>query len=170
MQYRASIVQDTGEDWNDVELTLSTASPLLSSDIPELPQYRIGAPQPAPSPSPIMMKSMVAMAAPPTTQERAAFIEDDHMAMEYYDAPATITARTATAVEGVTSTTFVIEGKSTIPSDSDTSEQTHKVSIALIDLQAKLEWISVPKIQATTFLRVGDLTQYWLLRCSPIFT
>ncbi|CAG8762203.1 17392_t:CDS:2, partial [Acaulospora colombiana] len=40
LQYRATIVQSTGEDWREVSLTLSTASPQLGSAIPKLsPQW-----------------------------------------------------------------------------------------------------------------------------------
>ncbi|KAG8809186.1 hypothetical protein FRC18_004661, partial [Serendipita sp. 400] len=36
LHYRANITQSTGEDWKEVELTLSTASPQLGSTIPSL--------------------------------------------------------------------------------------------------------------------------------------
>ena len=36
LQYYASILQTTGEDWVDVQLILSTANPLLGTDIPTL--------------------------------------------------------------------------------------------------------------------------------------
>lgn len=64
---------------------------------------------------------------------------------------------TAAIKESATSTAFVIEGKSNIPSgdESGGDEQTHKVAIAVIDLSAKLEWIAVPKEQACAFLRVS---------------
>jgi len=84
----------------------------------------------------------------------------------YTTPPPTLFAHaTAVAVEGATSSTFVISGRSTIPSDSQDGEQTHKVSIAVIDLDAKLEWIAVPRLQAATFLRcqVKNTSQYILL-------
>lgn len=42
IQYRASISQSTGEDWNDVILTLSTASHLAGTEIPTLRGWNIG--------------------------------------------------------------------------------------------------------------------------------
>lgn len=41
LQYRASVQQVTGEDWDSVTLTLSTASPTVGSDIPTLEPLRI---------------------------------------------------------------------------------------------------------------------------------
>lgn len=41
LEYSALIYQTTGEDWNDVELTLSTATPALSSSSPGLAPFRV---------------------------------------------------------------------------------------------------------------------------------
>ena len=45
---RASVAQQTGEDWTDVHLALSTASLLQRTDLPELRSLRIGRQQTAP--------------------------------------------------------------------------------------------------------------------------
>lgn len=42
LQMRASIAQDTGEDWSEVSLSLSTASSSRRADMPELKSLRIG--------------------------------------------------------------------------------------------------------------------------------
>lgn len=42
--YSASISQCTGEDWTDVDLKLSTASPNLDTEIPNTTPYRISEP------------------------------------------------------------------------------------------------------------------------------
>ncbi len=46
IELRALICQRTGEDWNGVSLSLSTAAPLRWSVLPELPSIRIGKAQP----------------------------------------------------------------------------------------------------------------------------
>jgi len=68
-------------------------------------------------------------------------------------------------VETGTSVTFAISGRSTIPSDSQHGQQTHKVSIATIDLQPQIEWIVVPNIKPSAFMRcrVKNTSQYILL-------
>ncbi|KIO24799.1 hypothetical protein M407DRAFT_25852 [Tulasnella calospora MUT 4182] len=161
LQYRASISQSTGEDWDEVDLTLSTASPQLGTDIPSLGPYRIGPPY-VPQPKSFgsmkkMKRSSMIQAALPTAQY--------DFPMPGSTALPEMTYATAEAVEGATSTTFVIAGRSTIPSDGDQGGQTHKVSIAFIDLQASLEWITIPKLQQTAFLRckVKNTSQYVFL-------
>jgi hypothetical protein len=63
------------------------------------------------------------------------------------------------------STSYVIEGLSTIPSDTDDTSQAHKVTVAVVDLTADLEWIAVPKEQPSAFLRakVKNTSQYLFL-------
>ncbi|KAF8316908.1 hypothetical protein DL93DRAFT_2166000 [Clavulina sp. PMI_390] len=50
LHYRASIMQSTGEDWKDVALTLSTASPVLNTDAPHAEPWRVTASQPSKTP------------------------------------------------------------------------------------------------------------------------
>ena len=79
--------------------------------------------------------------------------------------PAFFEQAEARAVEGVVSTLFVIESLATIPSDTDKSTQAHKVTIAVIDLSADLQWVSVPKEAPSAFLqaKVKNTSQYLLL-------
>lgn len=48
LRMRASVAQDTGEDWKGVRLALSTATLLRRTDVPELKSLRIGRTQPQP--------------------------------------------------------------------------------------------------------------------------
>ncbi|MDP1916622.1 MAG: DUF4139 domain-containing protein [Myxococcales bacterium] len=48
LRMRASVAQDTGEDWKGVALSLSTATLLRRTDVPELKSLRIGRSQPQP--------------------------------------------------------------------------------------------------------------------------
>src|SRR5690554_97039 len=57
---QAAVVQATGEDWNDVTLTLSTANPFTNTRTPELnPQFVDFMPPPAVSASPAAEEVMV---------------------------------------------------------------------------------------------------------------
>ncbi|KAF8319062.1 hypothetical protein DL93DRAFT_2164755 [Clavulina sp. PMI_390] len=47
LQYRASVTQMTGEDWKDVPITLSTASPQIGAKIPKVKPWRITAKKPS---------------------------------------------------------------------------------------------------------------------------
>ncbi|KAG8951987.1 hypothetical protein FRC04_005320 [Tulasnella sp. 424] len=175
LQYKASISQKTGEDWTDVALTLSTAAPQLGATIPTLTPYKIGRPRPPPPPpmaymaQPMIMTMSAALPLPGVVEESEDDEDDDDdMGVDLFDEgppPPAIAHATAQAIEGATSSTFVIAGKSTIPTHQQDDEQTHKVSVAVIDLDAKLEWVAVPKAQTSAFLKckVKNTSQYILL-------
>ncbi|KAG8990321.1 hypothetical protein FRB90_001809 [Tulasnella sp. 427] len=159
LQYKASITQNTGEDWTDVALTLSTAAPQLGATIPTLTPYKIGRPRPPPPPPQLTFSAPMAamslsMALPDDDADEEMMEADEDMGMGLFDAAEPMAVATAAAIEGATSSTFVIAGKSTIPSHQPDDEQTHKVSVAVIDLDAKLEWVAVPKAQTAAFLKV----------------
>ncbi|KAG8932274.1 hypothetical protein FRC01_014805 [Tulasnella sp. 417] len=152
LHYRASISQSTWEDWSDVTLTLSTASPLHGTEIPTLVPYRIGYPHPTP---------IIARAA--AVRSRSAF--GGGMQKRMMSPPkAKFMVANASVVDSATSSTFLIEGLSNIPSNELGSTKAHKVTIAVIDLAAKLEWIAVPKEQTSAFLRaIKNTSQYPLI-------
>ncbi|KDN49256.1 hypothetical protein RSAG8_01958, partial [Rhizoctonia solani AG-8 WAC10335] len=62
---------------------------------------------------------------------------------------------------GVLNTTFGIPGRSDIPSD----EGSHKVVIAVLELQADLEWVCVPREKESVFLtcKVVNSSEFTLL-------
>ncbi|KAG8996288.1 hypothetical protein FRB90_012776 [Tulasnella sp. 427] len=170
LQYKASITQNTGEDWKDVALTLSTAAPQLGATIPTLTPYKIGRPRPPPPPPQVTFSApMAAMSYSMALLEELVDEErmeaDEVLGMGLFDAAEPMAVATAAAIEGATSSTFVIAGKSTIPSHQPDDEQTHKVSVAVIDLDAKLEWVAVPKVQTAAFLKckVKNTSNYILL-------
>jgi uncharacterized protein (TIGR02231 family) len=153
LQYRATIKQSTGEDWKDVELTLSTASPQLGSTIPKLYPQRI---------DPIV-QYRPGLKSAGFGRNRGA--KKERSIMSSYGSPIVMAMRSAVAVEGMISTSYEIEGLSNIPTDTDLTSQEHKVSIAVIDLKADLEWIAVPRVQPSAFLqaKVKNTSEYLLL-------
>ncbi|KAH7103966.1 hypothetical protein BKA62DRAFT_782983 [Auriculariales sp. MPI-PUGE-AT-0066] len=178
LHYRASISQHSGESWNNVQLTLSTASPQLGSEIPTLYPHTICELAPPPLPRVAMTKGGGGMRA----LRRSAATEDAARPSSFGAPPAQMMAmaampqsappppmmrlQSAAVTESAVSATFAIEGLSTIPSDSDTDSQTHKVSIAELPLSnVELEWISVPKEQENVFLqcKVKNTSNYPLL-------
>ncbi|KIO31147.1 hypothetical protein M407DRAFT_138713 [Tulasnella calospora MUT 4182] len=159
LHYRGSISQSTGEDWFDVALTLSTASPLHGTEIPTLAPYRIGHPRVTPTFTGSVLRSSAMLGGGgDRAREREGAKRKRKMA-------STFEVPNATVVEGATSSTFTIEGLSNIPSSDPGSTKAHKVTIAVVDLAAKLEWIAVPKEQTSAFLRcqVKNTSQYPLI-------
>ncbi|KAG9017772.1 hypothetical protein FRB93_004583 [Tulasnella sp. JGI-2019a] len=139
LQYRASIVQDTGEDWSSVDLSLSTASPQTDTTIPTIDSWHIGVKD-------------------GRTKQTA------RMSTGSLGKGGAFRHRRILVNESVTSTTFVIDGKSNIPCEAN-DNQAHKVVIAVIDMAAKLEWVAIPKEKQSAFLRcqVKNISPYFLL-------
>lgn len=140
LTYLAEVRQNTGQDWQDVKLTLSTARPALNQRLPDLHPWYIDEQKPRPVPQPRMMKS------------RAKRLEMEETMM----ADATPMAMAAVPVEamvvggdGSAAMSFVIDGNSDIPSDGSP----HKTTIGLYDLPAKADYISVPKHTDAAFRR-----------------
>ncbi|CUA74076.1 Protein F37C4,5 [Caenorhabditis elegans] [Rhizoctonia solani] len=160
LHYRASITQTTGENWPEVGLTLSTASPQLGSKVPTLSPWKIGFPAPPPPPPPGRAQPVARYMAEASSAEES----DDYMGFALFDdepvpAMAARTAHVATA--GVLSATFGIPGRSDIPSDGGS----HKVVVAVLDLEAELEWICVPREKESVFLtcKVVNSSEFTLL-------
>ena len=180
LHYRASITQQTGEDWKGVALTLSTASPLQGTKVPTLNPYWIGekvheeillGSSYSPT-SPVATMSMNGPgAAPPQSSMRPMMRlpARAHSPMATSAAPPppdVFRSVNSEAVTGAVSTMFTIPGLSTIPSDSSTSQQTHKVTIAELDFNSvDLEWVTVPKSNSNVFLqcKVKNTSEYVLL-------
>jgi uncharacterized protein (TIGR02231 family) len=157
-------MQFTGENWPDVALTLSTASPQLGSAVPTLSSWKIGIPPlwrtgrrqqsaRAPQAPQLMQLHSLALEA---EEEQA-----DEVPMKRGAPMPSMPVRQAyVAQSGVLNATFGIPGRSNIPSD----EGEHKVVIAVLDLQADLAWICVPREKESVFLTV-TLYSLWV----PIF-
>lgn len=134
LQYRANIAQNTGEDWEGVVLTLSTASPLLGSDIPVLQPWKIGQVKAVPPSSQVLSSFFTPIASAsrgrPIMQSMSRMAADDLLdgggggreRASYGGSGPKIAVS-----EGAISSTFEIDGLSTIPSD----KASHKVSIAV---------------------------------------
>ncbi|KZT61867.1 hypothetical protein CALCODRAFT_463674 [Calocera cornea HHB12733] len=178
LNYRASITQTTGEDWKDVNLVLSTSSPLTGAEIPTLWPQRIGRAYAFRSVGGTRRRrsrmAKEAYSIPAMPMGRLAMPEGGggiYDALEestddfVYGAappPPLMSARMTEAVDGAISANFHIEGKSSIPSD----DAAHKVAIAVLDLTAKLEWIAVPRLNTSAFLQcqITNSSAYVLLR------
>ncbi|CAE6464401.1 unnamed protein product [Rhizoctonia solani] len=167
LHYRASITQTTGENWPEVALTLSTASPQLGSKVPTLSAWKIGFPAPPlPMGGSARTKQTARVSAVQALTEEVEESDDD-MGFGLFDdgvpfsAPQMVTRQAHVATAGVLSATFGIPGRSDVPSD----EGSHKVVVAVLDLEADLEWICVPREKESIFLtcKVVNSSEFTLL-------
>ena len=147
--YFGIVRQNTGEDWKDVALTLSTARPGLGGAAPVLVPWNLDVFDVVAlrqnEMDKVYAKSRREMAAPAAVNMQTltgnAPAAD---AMEMKDAA----TASATIEAGATSASFKIAVASSIPSDNSPQ----KVPITAARLNAQPEYLTVPKRQATAYL------------------
>lgn len=149
LTFRAMVRQQTGEDWNNVDLTLSTARPAAGGAPPELYPWNIALfRQPPPmiqayapaAPAPVMAKMY---------EEEPAMLEDA-LAEE---APAVI--ETAELDNEQSSVAFHIPRPLDIPSDGSQ----HGSVVAIEQLPVALEFVAIPKLSPHVFLKSEIVNQ-----------
>lgn len=138
--------QQTGEDWQNVKLALSTARPSVGARMPELePQWlQILEFRPMPAAAPAGQQ------APATLRklQSNSFADADFAARESV-AAAPAEMETATIDSAGVSAVFEIKLPSTIPSDGES----HKVPIATQKFDGALEYITTPSLAELAYLK-----------------
>ncbi len=148
LAYYGVVRQQTGEDWTNVKLALSTARPSVGARMPELEPWWLqflqvrrqaygygGEAQPAPVTALEASNSLLARDQAPEASKLAA--------------PAPMEYETANIDSGGVSTVFEIKIPATIPSDGEP----HKVAIATQKFDGKLEYIATPKLAEVAYLK-----------------
>jgi uncharacterized protein (TIGR02231 family) len=164
LSYFGVVRQNTGEEWKDVTLTLSTARPGLGGAAPGLSVWNLDVY------SPIALRreademrkkeySAKAMMAP-----APAMAGNVNMQSMTSDAPAELKdaeMATATIEAGATSASFKIASAASVPSDNSPQ----KVPITSAKLNANPEYLTVPKRLATAYLtaKVFNTSEFPLL-------
>jgi len=151
--YLAQVTQNTGEDWNNVALTLSTAQPSLSLTIPEMDAWYIAPRYPVhAAPQPSRAKGVAPMlAAAPMPMPEAA--REEFQAIEI---------ETATVSESGVNLSYSLSSRADVPGNNDP----RKVTIASFNLKPKFDYVTAPKIEAVCFRRakVKNESRYSLLK------
>ncbi|GAA1768787.1 DUF4139 domain-containing protein [Luedemannella helvata] len=140
------ITQRTGEDWPECDLRLSTARPSGQVIVPELDPWYLDRIRPMPLPPPAAPRGgpVLAMAAPgaaPPMQAYAAAMDAE--------AAAPITGVSATVEQGVTAATYQPARPVAVPADGGA----HRATVAVIDLEAALDYLTAPVRAAEAHLR-----------------
>lgn len=152
LTYMGVVQQATGENWEQVQLALSTARPSLAAVLPELqPHYLdVYAPPPPMYAAPMMM----APGAPSRVHTRAlsampvssARLEEEGMAP-----PPPVAAEPATAAVEQTGTAYVFRIARSVDIPSDNSP--HKTTIARDNLPCALDYVSAPVMEPYVHVR-----------------
>jgi uncharacterized protein (TIGR02231 family) len=159
LTFRALVRQQTGEDWKDVELNLSTARPSAGGAPPELPPWRVSLYRPMPMAAP-------AMSAPaPLRAKKSARImsvaAEDVIAEAKQEEEAPAEYLTAQVSGEQSSVSFRVPRAVDVPSD----KSHHDNVIAIEQLPVSLEFLTVPKLSPFVFLKseIINRTSYPLL-------
>ncbi|MEZ5412941.1 MAG: mucoidy inhibitor MuiA family protein [Opitutaceae bacterium] len=153
--YFGNVRQNTGEDWTNVALTLSTARPSLGGSAPELGAWNLDIWQPR-----IAMPTLEARHEAEQQAIRAA--ASRAMKSEGMPTPAHDAYMAQAAVDtAATSATFKIAVPATIASDNSVQ----KVPVTTVELNAALSYATTPKVHAAAFLnaKVFNNSDYPLL-------
>jgi len=161
LEYKADVYQNTGVDWEDVDLTLSTGNPSLQGDQPEMSPWNLYVYNP-----PVLQEIVVtgdkkrksARNEPMVTEEAE---EDDYefdevtggAPAEFGDA--TTLADYTTVVEGATTAEFKIGIRQDIPSGN----RPEQVSIRKEELPATYRYYAAPKVDCDAFL-IAEVTEW----------
>lgn len=156
LAYFGNVRQNTGEDWTDVALTLSTARPSLGGAAPELDPWQLDIFEPR------VMALETAMPAPMAARDMA-YAKQEASARERAGLELRVAATVAQAAveSGTTSATFKIATPASIASDNSAQ----KVPITEVLLEADSTYATTPKLRETAFLnaKVINTSDYPLL-------
>lgn len=145
ISFSALVRQRTGEDWDGVKLTLSTASPGMWMSAPEIQPWVISPVRPMPSRR-ALQSPAPAMAPAPQAMGEQALMKAEAFD-EQAEAPATV--EYAVAAHDVTATSFEAPGKAGVKSGGDKT----RVSVGEIVFKAEWSYFTVPKLYPRVYLR-----------------
>jgi len=135
LTYHGVITNSTGEDWKEVQLSLSTAQPQIGGMPPTLTTSHVRFPAPRVRKA---LKKRGGLSSP--SMKRKAPLMEMKKEAEYM---------TTEAKESATSTTFRIPRLATINSDS----QPHKVTINIETLEGHPSYTIIPRLSKHAYLR-----------------
>jgi uncharacterized protein (TIGR02231 family) len=146
--YLAEVTQQTGEDWTDVGLVLSTARRGAHQTLPELTPWYIG-------PVQVTRGRMRPQAASMRPSEGA---QPGHPPDELLAEAAPVTAARDETSGGLV---YRVQRPMSAPSDG----QPHKTTIALLDLEASVDYLTIPVLAPEAYQRatVTNTSQELLL-------
>lgn len=154
LTYFGLVINATSEDWNNIALTLSTARPSLGAGAPE-PQPWILEPLPrikveSESSGLSLLRSKKPKRPDPSSTVLGpdGALSGASLGMDPFSAPSDTTVALSTLDTSVSSASFVIPVKATVPSDGTLQ----KVGIATATLAANLQYQSTPAQRETAFL------------------
>ncbi|MEH1101863.1 mucoidy inhibitor MuiA family protein [Micromonospora sp. CPCC 205561] len=149
------VSQETGEDWPECELQLSTARPAAATRVAELSPWYLDRVRPMPAPMAASAASFGALPPPPAPGAAPAGASRS-------GARSPKVRESVAAVEqGVTAATYRPARPVAVPADGSA----HRATIAVLELPARLDHVTVPVRAAEAHLRatVRNTSEHTLL-------
>ncbi len=152
--YLASVRQDTGEEWKDVELSLSTAFPARNLILPEPQPWMLRPLTPPPIPQPraagpvgAAAPMMAAASMPPEEEAEELSMEADFLSAEIQTTGAAVS--------------YTLAGRADVPSDGTP----RKVAIGQFEIPPEVDHVMAPGILEAAYRRltVRNESSYMLL-------
>lgn len=143
MHYRALVRQNTGEDWKDAQLRLSTARPQVGGSMPTLLPWRIDINKPEP-----VYRSSAKQARVLESSPSPAYMSEEAMADEIASVP-DMEYSESRAEAGATAVLFSIPGLTTV--DSDNRDRT--VTIAMLNMPVVYSYAALPKLSPYAYFK-----------------
>lgn len=144
LSYYGVVRQETGEDWNNVKLSLSTARPSVGARMPELDPWWVQIAE---------VRPMAKQRPDAETMARSNFMARDQAAYGVQEAPVpasvVVEEETAEIDSSGVSAVFDIKIPSTIPSDGEP----HRVAVTTQQFEGKLEYVTTPKLADLAYLK-----------------
>ncbi len=162
LAYYGLVRQNTGEEWKDVALTLSTARPSMGGAAPEVRPWALDVFVPRPEPMPIVFGTSAREMRMKTAAAPASFGAVTLGAVaDSPPPPKDATFATATIDQAATSASFKISALSNVPSDNSPQ----KIPVTTSALAANPEYLTTPKLQPAAFLtaKVVNTSEFPLL-------
>ena len=162
LAYHGLVRQNTGEDWKNVALTLSTARPSLGGAAPEVRPWALDVFVPRPEPMPIVFGTSAREMRMKTAAAPASFGAVTLGAVaDSPPPPKDASFAQATIDQAATSAAFKISAPSSVPSDNSPQ----KIPVTTAALAANPEYLTTPKLQPAAFLtaKVVNTSEFPLL-------
>lgn len=150
------VTQNTGEDWPECELGLSTARPASAVTVPELDPWFLDIFRPPPPAMPMVERARMSDQQDSYAMPLAAAAAGG---MPPHPPPPMVQAQ-ATAEHGVAATTYRPGRPVAVPSDGTA----HRTTITVADLPARVDHVTVPVRGPEAYLRatVTNITEHTL--------
>ncbi len=146
-----TVQQSTGENWEGVPLTLSTAKPQQNANIPELAEWNLQPAQPAGAPAMGESSGLADNALYPRAKgfRTSEVIVDDTTEGSGIAKKKDIAFRGADIQNSTLATSFTVSTAMDVPSDG----KPHKAMIVQSSFDAAIDRVAVPRFGATVYLR-----------------